>query len=79
MEIIRQLSTWTFARWARLLISIVVLMMAWDIRDTGAGVLGVFLLYQAVFNVGCWTSQGCGYTPPPDGLKDQQTTFEEIK
>lgn len=80
----RLLSSWTFMRFIRLGLALVVLSEAWKNSEILFGLLGGILLFQSLFNYGCCGVNGCDVNQSnsklklsPDALNE--TTFKEIK
>lgn len=74
------LSNWNFVRVLRLALGMLMGVQAIVMRDSLSGVLGAFLLFQAITNTGCCGVSGCA-TPGSDvhqGRADD-ISFEEIK
>jgi hypothetical protein len=74
---------WGFIRLLRLALAIFVIVEAFKNYDLLFGALGIILLAQALFNVGCCASAGCEVnsrvkagTP---ATSESEITFKEIK
>lgn len=75
------LSNWNFIRIVRLGLGIVILIQAFQMHSIMFGLLGSLFTWQALFNVGCCRTGGCGVplknTTSVSAKKE--TTYEEIK
>ena len=67
-------------RWMRLGLGLYVSYHAFVTKDAFSGMLGAFLLYQAIANVGCCGVGGCEI-PTKKAVNNQieEVEFEEIK
>ncbi|HNP98357.1 MAG TPA: hypothetical protein PKK99_04850 [Bacteroidia bacterium] len=54
------LSTWNFVRVLRLILGITLLVQTIQNKDLFSGVIGGFLLFQAITNTGCCGVSNCG-------------------
>jgi hypothetical protein len=73
-------SNWHFMRWLRLGLGLFVGYQAIVAHDALAGLIAVFLLYQAVSNTGCGGVGGCAV--PTTSKKNntvEDVEFEEVK
>ncbi len=71
---------WSFARWLRLGLGILIAVQAVQMHDTASGFIAAFLLVQAVTNTGCCGSGACAVpTPKNNSAKIEDIEFEEVK
>lgn len=79
------LMTWDLLRWLRLGLGAMILFEAFKTYDWFMGILGIVLIAQAVFNVGCCGTSGCSPSPQSPNQnqnKDvvaEKITYEEVK
>jgi hypothetical protein len=74
------LTGWNFVRVLRLVLGVIFLMQAIEMRDIITGLIATFFLFQAVTNTGCCGSNGCAVPINKTNLEDiQDVTFEEVK
>lgn len=61
MESVKQLllTNWHVMRWIRLILGIALSVHAILSHDVLSGMIGVFLLSQAILNAGCCGANGC--------------------
>ncbi|MHB1921586.1 MAG: hypothetical protein ACYCOO_05055 [Chitinophagaceae bacterium] len=81
---IRQIvfSGWNLMRWLRLGIGSYFLISGLRQPDNLMALIGGFFLFQAIFNVGCCGSGGCGVNTSsrgPQGTPATDVEYEEIK
>ncbi|MEK6781941.1 MAG: hypothetical protein AABY93_09550 [Bacteroidota bacterium] len=70
---------WHFMRWLRLGLALFVGIQAIQLRDTAAGFIAAFFLFQAITNTGCCGGNSC--TVPTIAQKSntiEEVEFEEI-
>ena len=74
------LTNWTLIRWIRLGLGLLISFQGIVNKDALSGMLGAFLLYQAIANAGCCGIGGCDI-PSKNSSKNQieDIEFEEIK
>lgn len=71
---------WHFMRWIRLGLGLFLTITALQSNDALAGIMGGFLLLQAVTNVGCCGPAGCVVQNNKVNTEDlQEVEFEEVK
>jgi hypothetical protein len=80
----RLVTGWTFQRFLRLALSLIITTEALKSGEMLFAALGGFLLLQVAFNYGCCDYGGCDVRQPgrqPKSLdaKKEATTFEEVK
>lgn len=74
------LTGWNFMRGLRLVLGVIFLMQAIEMRDIITGLIATFFLYQAVTNTGCCGTAGCAVPMNKTNIDDvQDVDFEEIK
>lgn len=74
------LENWNFMRFLRLGMGLWLIFESLSTHDTAFMILGGLFIGQAVFNMGCCGSGGCGVdTRKKAYSKIEETTFEEIK
>jgi len=61
MESVKQLllTNWHAMRWIRLILGIALSIHAFVSHDVLSGMMGMFLLFQAILNAGCCGTGGC--------------------
>lgn len=74
-------SGWNLMRWFRLGLGIAIIFQFIQQKDIFIGMIGVTLLLQAAFNVGCCANGNCSVSPSDKSNTKtlEETTFEEIK
>jgi hypothetical protein len=71
-------SNWTFMRFLRLGMGIVIIVQAFMVKDMIFGFLGLLLTAMPVFNIGCCGTQGC-YIPPAKATENKdEIIYEEV-
>lgn len=74
------LTGWNFMRGLRLVLGVIFLMQAIELRDIITGLIATFFLFQAITNTGCCGSNGCAVPKNKTNIEDiQDVTFEEVK
>jgi hypothetical protein len=80
MNVQTLLTGWNFMRGLRLVLGVIFLMQAIEMRDIITGFIATFFLFQALTNTGCCGSNGCAVPVNKNKLDDiQDVTFEEVK
>ena len=67
-------------RFLRLVMGVLMAVQFFQTSDKIVGVVGLLLLYQAVFNKGCCANNNCATSPkstPNNNIED--INFEEVK
>ena len=74
------LTNWSFMRWFRFSIAIMLAMQAVQMHDLFSGAVGAVFLFQSLTNTGCCGSQGCAL-PSQKNIeqRNDEPSFEEIK
>ncbi|MBL7931643.1 MAG: hypothetical protein JNL60_07070 [Bacteroidia bacterium] len=80
----RLLTGWTFMRILRLALGVFMTVQAISGSDFLLGMLGLILLLQAFYNVGCCGTYGCDINQSPGKQASvpkstEDITFEEVK
>ncbi len=76
----RLTSGWHFVRWLRLIMGVLLAYQAVTMHEWLPGALAAFLLYQALWNVGCCGSNACASPKQTTDLSNtEDIVFEEIK
>ena len=71
---------WNFMRGLRLVLGVIFLMQAIEMRDIITSLIATFFLFQAATNTGCCGSNGCAVPINKTKVDDMQdVTFEEVK
>ncbi len=74
------LTNWTLIRWIRLGLGLLISYQGIVNKDALSGMLGAFLLYQALANVGCCGVGGCDILSKNNSKNQiEDIEFEEIK
>lgn len=74
------LTGWNFMRGLRLVLGVIFLMQAIEMRDIITGLIASFFLFQAVTNTGCCGSNGCAVPVNKTNVDNiQDVDFEEVK
>jgi hypothetical protein len=80
MNVKTLLTGWNFMRGLRLVLGVIFLMQAIELRDIITGLIATFFLFQAITNTGCCGSNGCAVPNNKTNIEDiQDVTFEEVK
>ena len=80
MNVQTLLTGWNFMRGLRLVLGVIFLMQAIEMRDIITGLIATFFLFQAVTNTGCCGTNGCAVPVNKTKVDDiQDITFEEVK
>ena len=80
MNVQTLLTGWNFMRGLRLVLGVIFLMQAIEIRDIITGLIATFFLFQAVTNTGCCGTNGCAVPVNKTKVDDiQDVAFEEVK
>ncbi|MCF8429774.1 MAG: hypothetical protein K9G64_06545 [Bacteroidia bacterium] len=80
MNVQTLLTGWNFMRGLRLVLGVIFLMQAIEMRDMITGLIATFFLFQAVTNTGCCGSNGCAVPINKTNVNDiQDVAFEEVK
>jgi hypothetical protein len=78
--LLKQSNNWSLIRILRLLMASVILIQAAQTMDLILGLLGGFILYQVVMNVGCCGVSGCAVPSKTEGENlTQDIEFVEVK
>lgn len=72
-------TNWHLMRWVRLALGVFIGIQAIQSRDSFAGLIAGFFLFQAVFNAGCCGTSCATPTNSNSKKTTEDTTFEEIK
>jgi hypothetical protein len=73
------LKGWHLMRWLRLGLGTYIILHAIQLHEIFAGILGMFLLYQAITNVGCCGINNCTILAKKTKKnQDEHITFEEV-
>lgn len=71
---------WNFMRGLRLVLGIIFLMQAIEMRDIITGLIAIFFLFQAVTNTGCCGYNGCAVPVNKTNVNNiQNLAIEEVK
>lgn len=70
---------WNFMRILRFVLSVIVIIEAVKNYDVLFGVIGLVLLLQSVFNVGCCSNGACYTGNVNSEEENKEVVFEEIK
>jgi hypothetical protein len=74
------LTGWHFMRLLRLGMGILMAVQFSQTNDKIVGVIGLLLLYQALFNKGCCGANGCATSPKKSSNNAiEDINFEEVK
>lgn len=74
------LSGWNLMRFLRLGMGTLMAIQFFQTSDKLVGLIGAFLLYQALFNKGCCGANGCATSPKNTNNNNiEDIKFEEIK
>lgn len=72
--------SWNLVRWIRLLLGVLLIAQAVSNHDSLSGILGAFLLFQALSNTGCCGSRNCEMpVTQPTEQSESIHEFQEIK
>lgn len=71
------LNNWTIVRGLRLLIGLIALIQSVNQKDTTLGILGFFVLFTTVANVGCCGRNVCALNFR-NLKKQKEATYEEL-
>ena len=74
------LTNWSFMRWFRFSIAIMLAIQAFKMHDLFSGAVSAVFLFQSLTNTGCCGSQGCAL-PSPNNIEqnNDEPSFEEIR
>lgn len=80
MKLQTLLTGWNFMRGLRLILGVIFLIQAIEMRDIITGLIATFFLFQGVTNTGCCGINGCAVPINITKLDDiQDVAFEEVK
>ena len=80
MNVHTLLTGWNFMRGQRLVLGVIFLMQAIEMRDIITGLIATFFLFQAVTNTGSCGTNGCAVPINKTKVDDiQDVAFEEVK
>lgn len=70
---------WNLLRWIRLGLGIALAFQAIEMKDSLAGLLSIFILYQAISNTGCCGASGCSPLEKKSDSSDlTETQYVEV-
>lgn len=70
-------SNWSVMRWIRLVLGSIALVQAFMLGDSMLGLLGGFLLFTAIANVGCCGGGGCTINSKAS-MGNKKDEYEEV-
>lgn len=73
------INAWTWMRSLRGIMGVMAFVQGILTKDWLLGMGGAFLLFMAIFNVGCCGVYGCSVAPPASGLSEKkEIIYEEV-
>ena len=72
-------SNWNFFRILRLLLGVMIIVQAIQLKDWMYGLAGLLFSLMALFNTGCCSVNSCSTPPVNKDNKKEEVSFEEVK